>query len=149
MKVILRRDLDNLGAMGDLVTVKDGYARNFLIPRDLAYYASETAIKKLEAEKKQKAKKLAIEKVNAENLAAKLSELQVSIPMKVGEEGKLFGTVTSAMISAELANKHFEIDRRMISFDDTIKSLGVFDAKIKLHPEVVTTIKVWVISEEN
>lgn len=149
MKVILRRDVDNLGAMGELVTVKDGYGRNFLIPRDLAYYASESAIKKLDAEKRQRAKRLATEKVNAENLAAKLAELQVSITMKVGDEGKLFGSVTPAMIAAELVKKGFEIDRRLISFDDAIKSLGVFDAKIKLHPEVVTSIKVWVISEDN
>lgn len=148
MKVILRRDLDNLGSMGELVTVKDGYARNFLIPRDLAYYASESAIKKLDAEKRQKAKRLANEKVNAENLASKIAELQISIPMKVGDEGKLFGSVTPAMIAAELVKKGFEIDRRLISFDDSIKSLGVFDAKIKLHPDVITTIKVWVISEE-
>lgn len=145
MKVILRRDLDNLGSMGELVTVKDGYARNFLIPRDLAYYASESAIKKLDAEKRQKAKRLANEKVNAENLASKIAELQISIPMKVGDEGKLFGSVTPAMIAAELVKKGFEIDRRLISFDDSIKSLGVFDAKIKLHPDVITTIKVWVI----
>jgi large subunit ribosomal protein L9 len=148
MKVILRRDVENLGSMGDLVNVKDGYARNFLIPRDLAYYASESAIKKLEGEKRQKAKRLAQEKVNAEQLANKISELQISIQMKVGEEGKLYGSVTSAMISQELAKKGFDIDKRLISFDDTIKTLGVFDAKIKLHPEVSTTLKVWVISEE-
>ncbi len=148
MKVILRRDVENLGLMGDLVNVKDGYARNFLIPRDLAYYASESAIKKLEGEKRQKAKRLAQEKANAEILANKLSEIQISIPMKVGEEGKLYGSVTSAMISQELAKKGYEIDKRLISFEDTIKSLGVFDAKIKLHPEVTTTLKVWVISEE-
>ncbi len=148
MKVILRRDLDNLGSMGELVTVKNGYGRNFLIPRDLAYFASESAIKKLDAEKRQKTKRLATEKVNAENLAAKISELQISVQMKVGEEGRLFGSVTPAMIGAELVKKGFEIDRRLISFDDSIKSLGVFDAKVKLHPEVSTTIKVWVISEE-
>ena len=148
MKVILRRDVDKLGAMGELVTVKDGYARNFLIPRDLAYYASETAVKRLGAEKRQKAKRLAQEKVNAEKLAARLSEVQISIAMKVGEEGKLYGSVTPAMISAELSTKGFEIDKRIITFDDTIRSLGVFDAKIKLHAEVATTVKVWVISEE-
>jgi len=148
MKVILRRDVENLGSMGDLVNVKDGYARNFLIPRDLAYYASESAIKKLEGEKRQKLKRLAQEKVNAEQLANKISELQISIQMKVGEEGKLYGSVTSAMISQELAKKGFDIDKRLITFDDTIKTLGVFDAKIKLHPEVSTTLKVWVISEE-
>lgn len=148
MKVILRRDIDNLGLMGELVAVKNGYARNYLIPRDLAYYASETAVKKLEAEKRQKAKRLANEKVNAEGIASKISELQISIPMKVGEEGKLFGSVTPAMVSTELSKKGFEIDRRMISIDDNIKSLGVFDVKVKLHPEVISNLKIWVISDE-
>lgn len=148
MKVILRRDIDNLGLMGELVAVKNGYARNYLIPRDLAYYASETAVKKLEAEKRQKAKRLANEKVNAEGIAFKISELQISIPMKVGEEGKLFGSVTPAMVSTELSKKGFEIDRRMISIDDNIKSLGVFDVKVKLHPEVISNLKIWVISDE-
>jgi len=114
----------------------------------LAYYATDTAVKKLAGEKRQKAKRLSQEKVNAEGLSAKIAELQISIPMKVGEEGKLYGAVTPAMISAELSKQGYEIDRRVISFDDAIKSLGVFDAKIKLHPEVTTSIKVWVISEE-
>lgn len=148
MKVILRQNLDNLGRMGDLVTVKDGYARNFLIPRSMAYYASDKAIKALEVEKKRFAKIQAKEKADAEVIAAKLAELQVSIPMKVGDEGKLYGSVTNQMIAQELGVRGYAIDKRHVMVDDAIKSLGVFDVKIKLHPEVLANLKVWVISEE-
>lgn len=148
MKVILRKDLLNLGNMGEIVNVKDGYARNYLIPRDYAYYASESAIKRLEIEKQYRNKRLAKEKAAAESIAANLSEVQVSIAMKVGEEGKLYGSVTPTMIAQELSAKGYEIDKRHIVIEDSIRTLGVFDAKIKLHPEVSTNIKVWVISEE-
>lgn len=148
MKVILRKDLLNLGNMGEIVNVRDGYARNYLIPRDYAYYASESAIKRLEIEKQHRNKRLAQEKVTAESLAASLADVQISIAMKVGEEGKLYGSVTTTMIAQELNNKGFDIDRRHIIIEDAIKTLGVFDAKVRLHPEVTTSIKVWVISAE-
>jgi large subunit ribosomal protein L9 len=148
MKVILRKDLVNLGDMGEIVNVRDGYARNYLIPRDYAYFASESAIKRLEIEKQHRSKKLAKEKVAAEVVAGNLSEVQVSIAMKVGEEGKLYGSVTPAMVAQELATKGFNIDKRNVLIEDAIKTLGVFDAKIKLHPEVSASVKVWVISEE-
>ena len=148
MKVILRKDVENLGIMGEVVSVKDGYGRNFLIPRDLAYYATDGAVRRLDAEKRQHNKKLANEKVKAEQLAVGLAEVQISVAMKVGEEGRLFGSVTPNMIAQELLTRGYEIDRRIIIIEEPIKSLGVFDAKIKLHPEVVATVKVWVISEE-
>lgn len=146
MKVILRQEVDNLGAMGDVVTVKDGYARNFLIPRGMAYYASPKALRMLDAEKKQYASRMEKLKLEAETLSARLSEVQITIPMQVGEEDRLFGSVTNQMIAQELADRGHEIDRRSIIIDEPIKSLGIFDVKIKLHPEVVATIKVWVIS---
>ena len=99
MKVILRKDVTSLGLMGQIVTVKDGYGRNFLIPRNLAYYASEGALKALEIEKKQFQKRQAKEKASSEIVAAKLAEMQISIPMKVGEEGRLYGSVTPMMIA--------------------------------------------------
>lgn len=148
MKVILRKDLVNLGNMGEIVNVRDGYARNYLIPRDYAYYASEVAIKRLDIEKQLRNKRLAQEKVSAEAIASSLSEVQVSIAMKVGEEGKLYGSVTSTMVAQQLASKGFDIDKRHIVIEEAIKTLGVFDAKVKLHPEVSANIKVWVISEE-
>ena len=148
MRVILRRNLDNLGDIGSIVNVKDGYARNYLIPRSLAYFATEKAIHALEVEKKQYERRQVKEKGDAEQLAVVLSEQQISITMKVGEEGRLYGSVTNQMIAQELALKGFELDRRNIVIDDAIKTLGVFDVKIKLHSEVYATLKVWVIGEE-
>lgn len=146
MKLILRNDVDNLGAIGDVVTVKDGYARNFLIPRGLAYYASPKAVRMIEAEKKQHAIRMNKLKELAEIRATELAEVQLTIPMQVGEEERLFGSVTTPMIAQELKDRGFDIDRRTIIIDEPIKSLGIFDVKIKLHTEVIATIKVWVIS---
>jgi large subunit ribosomal protein L9 len=148
MKVILRQDIDNLGEMGDVVDVKNGYARNYLVPREMVYYASEGAMKKLEVEKKQYVKRMAKEKEVAAEIAEKMADLQISIAMKVGEEGRLYGSVTPQMIAQELKLRGFDVDRRDIIIEDPIKSLGVFDVKAKLHPEVSATLKVWVISEE-
>lgn len=149
MKVILRKDLENLGKIGDVVTVKDGYARNYLIPRGYAYYASEGAIRAIEIEKKRKIKKLEQERSKAEAFARELSQIQITIPMKVGEEGKLYGSVTPLIISEYLKQEHnIEIDKKHIILDEPIKSLGIFDVKIKLFQDISTTIKVWVINEE-
>ena len=148
MKVILRKDLDNLGVMGEVVTVKSGYARNFLIPRDFAYMASPGAVKALEVEKKQYAKRRLKEKDDAEILSNALSELQISIAMKVGEEGKLYGSVTNQMVADELAQKGYAVDKKHIIIDEPIRSLGVFSIKVKLFHDVTANLKVWVISEE-
>lgn len=148
MQIILRQDVENLGQMGEIVTVKDGYARNYLIPRSMAYFASKSAVNKIEFEKKQYAKKQAEQKAGAESLAAKLTELQVSIPMKVGEEGKLFGSVTTQAVAKELEVMGYNIDKKDIIIDESIKSLGVFTVKVKLHKDVIAPLKVWVISEE-
>ena len=148
MKLILRQDVPNLGDMGSIVSVKPGYARNFLIPRELAYYATPSALKAFEYEKKQYEKLQAIEKKDAEAIAGQLAELQISIPMKVGEEGKLYGSVTTQMIASELTLRGFEIDKRHILIEEPIRSLGVFDVKVKLHTDVTTNLKIWVINEE-
>ncbi|MBL7998903.1 MAG: 50S ribosomal protein L9 [Candidatus Kapabacteria bacterium] len=148
MKVILRQDVENLGTIGELVNVKDGYARNYLIPRELAYFATDSAIKRLESERKHYEKRQQQVREQAELTAAKLAELQISIPMQTGEEGKLFGSVTPQMIAQELTVRGFDIDRRTIIIDEPIKSLGVFDVKVKLHHDVMGNLKVWVISQE-
>ena len=147
MKVILRQEVENLGKLGEIVNVKDGYARNYLIPRNYAYYATPGALKTFESEKK---KYLALaEKLRhtAEQLSAQLADTQVSIAMKVGEEGRLFGTITPQMIADNLAVQGFTIDRRTVQIDEPIKTLGVYDVKVKLHTDVTATVKVWVISE--
>ena len=146
MKIILRTDVENLGRMGEIPTVKDGYARNYLIPRNYAYYATPGAIRGFESEKKRITAQMDKMKGAAELLAAKLAETQVSVGMKVGEEGRLFGTVTAQMIADELALLGHTVDRRNITIDEPIKALGLYDVKVKLHPEVMATVKVWVIS---
>lgn len=148
MKIILRQDVENLGNMGEIVTVKDGYARNFLIPRSMAYFATASSLKRLEGEKRQYAKKQAAEKAIAEQTAAKLQDMQVTIAMKVGEEGKLFGSVTPQAIAKELEVMGFNLDRRHIIIEEPIKSLGIFSVKVKLHSEITAPLKVWVINEE-
>jgi large subunit ribosomal protein L9 len=148
MKVILRQDVDNLGQMGSIVNVKPGYARNYLIPRELAYHATPNALRIFELEKKQFEKIRAFEKADAEKISAQIADLQISIPMKVGEEGRLYGSVTSQMIAQELELRGYEIDKRQIIIEDAIKTLGVFDVKVRLHTDITANLKIWVISEE-
>ena len=147
-KVILRRNVENLGEIGDIASVKPGYARNYLIPQGLAYYATPASLKAIEAEKKRWEKIKAIEKADAEKLAAQLADLQISVPMKVGEEGKLYGSVTSQMIADELALRGYEIDKKNVLIEEPIKTLGIFDVKVKLFQDVTANLKVWVMSEE-
>ncbi len=148
MKIILRKNVENLGKIGDIVTVKDGYARNYLIPREFAYLAKAGSIKRIEIEKKQYQKQLEQTVEEAKVLASKISDTQVTIKMKVGEDSKLYGSVTNQMIAAELAVKGFDIDKKYILIEEAIKTLGVFDVKVKLHSDVSTAIKVWVIDEK-
>lgn len=142
MKIILRKNFDQLGKIGDVLTVKDGYARNFLIPRGIAYIATEGNLKALEAEKKAYLKKLQKEQKDAENLAAELEKLQITIPVKVGEDDKLFGSVTSNMIADEVIAKGVNIDKRAIQLSEPIKQLGIHEVPIKLHTNVTANIKV-------
>ncbi len=148
MKVILRQNVESLGEIGEIVNVKAGYARNYLIPNQLAYVATDGAIRALETEKKQYAVKMEKAKAHADVVAGQLGDLQISIPMQVGEEGRLFGSVTSQMIAAELELRGFNIDRRNITIDEAIKTLGIFEVKVKLHTDVVAPLKVWVIAQE-
>lgn len=149
MKIILRKDLEKLGKMGDVVSVKDGYARNFLIPRGYAYRATEGAIKALEIEKKRMQRKIENDRARAQELAHELSKVQLTFPMKVGEEGRLYGSVTALMIVEKLQQEYnYKLDKRNIILDEPIKSLGIFDVNIKLFQDVYGTIKVWVINEE-
>lgn len=148
MKVILRKNVPNLGTIGDVVNVKDGYARNYLFPRELAYLATENALKRIEIEKRKMLSKLVKEKEIAEKLAAELSNIQLSIPMKVTEEGNLYASVNSQLIAEKLAEMNYNIEKKNILLDEPIKTLGVFDVKVKLHSEVTTSIKIWVINEE-
>ena len=147
MKIILRRDYPQLGNIGDIVEVKDGFARNFLIPRQIAYLATESNIRALEEEKKAAAKRKASEIEKARNVAAELEKISVTIPVKVGEEDKIFGSVTTQMIADALKEKGFEIDKRKIEMPEEIKSLGIYTVNVKLHSDVLANVKTWVVRE--
>jgi large subunit ribosomal protein L9 len=147
MKVILRQNYETLGEIGDVVDVKDGFARNYLIPNKIAYAALKGNLKSFEEEKKTIEKKKQQEFHAAENLASELEKVSVSIPVQVGEEDKLFGTVTTQMIADSLKEKGFDIDKRKIEIEEPIKSLGIYETSIKIHPTVSAKIKVWVVRE--
>lgn len=147
MKVILRKNFEQLGKVGDIVSVKDGYGRNYLIPRQIAYQATKGNILALEEEKKQIVKKEAKELDIAQKLAVEVEKVSITIPVKVGEEDKIFGTVTNQMISDSLKEKGYDIDKRKIEITEPIKSLGIYSVSIKLHPSVSATVKTWVVRE--
>lgn len=147
MKVILRKNFDQLGKIGEIVDVKDGYALNFLLPRQIAYLAQEGNIRALEEEKKQLIKKEAKELELAQKLSTELEKVSVTIPVKVGEEDKIFGSVTTQMIADSLKEKGFEIDKRKIEISEPIKSLGIYSINVKLHHEVTAVVKTWVVRE--
>jgi large subunit ribosomal protein L9 len=147
MKVILRQDYEQLGKMGDIKDVKDGFARNFLIPRNIAYQATSSSMKVLEEEKKQHSKKLDKEKKTSEVLAAQLEKISVTIKMKVGEDDKLFGSVTSSMIADALQEKGITLDKRHIELEDSLKALGIYDVTVKLQGGVTGKVKVWIVRE--
>ena len=147
MKIILRKDFETLGKVGDVVTVKDGYARNFLLPQKIAYTATPSAIKVLEEEKKQIAKAEQRLIKESDVLKTSLEKLSIAIAVKVGEEDKLFGSVTSQSIADTINAQGFKIDKKNILLEDSIRSLGIFEVNIKLHQSVTATVKVWVVKE--
>lgn len=147
MKVILRQNFESLGKIGDVVEVKSGYARNYLLPRGIAYAASKGNIRSLDEEKKVLEKRNKQELAAAELLSSELEKISVTIPVQVGEEDKIFGTVTTQMIADALKEKEYDIDKRKIEIEEPIKALGIYGVNIKLHPSVTSKIKVWVVRE--
>jgi large subunit ribosomal protein L9 len=147
MEVILKEDVVNLGHRGDLVKVADGFGRNFLLPRKLALQATSANKAVVEQMKNAAARRAAGEKVQAEALAVKLEPVVLDFTRKSGEEGRLFGSVTSADIAAALEAKGFEIDRRKIQLPEPLKSVGEHTVTIKLYREVTAHVKVKVVAE--
>ncbi len=147
MEVILKEDVVNLGHRGDVVKVADGYGRNFLLPRKLALQATDANKAVIETMKNAAARRSASEKVQAEELVAKLEPVVLSFTRKTGDGGHLFGSVTSADIAAGLASQGFEIDRRKIALNEPLKSVGEFVVAVKLHREVTAHVKVTVVAE--
>jgi len=147
MKVILRQDYSQLGKIGDVVEVKLGFARNFLIPRKIAYEATESSLRMLEEEKKQNERRTAKEQKTAQGVSDQLAKTSVTIKMKVGEDDKLFGSVTSQMIAESLVEKGVTLDKRMIALEEPIKALGIYDVPVRLAAGVSGIVKVWVVRE--
>lgn len=148
MKVILKEDVKNVGTMGQIVNVADGFARNFLVPRGLAVEANPKNIKSMEHIKRiinEKAKKI---KNSAQELADKISKMKFVIKTKAGEEGKLFGSVTNIDIAELLRNEGIEVDKKKILLGEPIKRLGTYSISIKIHPEVSAQMNLEVVAEE-
>lgn len=147
MKLILREDVENLGRGGDVVDVKPGYGRNFLLPRGLAVTANPKNLRDIEHQKSVATAKAAKLRASADAVAKRLSETPVTLKRKVGEQDKLFGSVTALDIAEALAARGLEIDRRSIDLSEPIKTVGDFEVGVKLHHEVVGKAKVKVVAE--
>ena len=147
MKVILQEDVKNVGNVGDVVNVADGYGRNFLIPRGLAVLADESNVKRLEHQKRVTAHKRAKLEKQAQELAEKLATAAVSIKRAAGEEDKLFGSVGNRDIAEALEAEGFAIDRKNIVLDEPIRNIGVFNVPVKLPMGIKASVKVYVIRE--
>jgi large subunit ribosomal protein L9 len=145
--VLLREDIDDLGARGEIVKVKAGYARNYLLPRKLAVQATASNVKQIEQERAALLKKEAKEKGTAEEQAAKMKSLRLSFTRKVGDHGILYGSVTSMDIAEALKERGYEIDRRRISLREAIKETGDFTVPVRLHREVTVDVPVEVTDE--
>ncbi len=147
MKVILRQDYATLGKIGDVVEVKEGYARNFLIPRKIGYLATPGNLAALEEEKKQLGAREKKELHHAEKMVAELEKVSITMKVKVGEDERLFGSVTAPMIADALQEKGITLDKRAIALEEPIKALGIYTLDVKLHPSVTGKVKVWVVRE--
>ena len=148
MQVILREDVDNLGKIGDLVKVKDGYARNFLVPKKKAIEATPKNVKAMEHAKKMVSDRLRTLKKAATADAENIKALAITIKAKVGEEGKLFGSVTTMDIAGAMQAQGVAIDKRKIMLEEPIKRTGDYTVQVKLHTDVMADLKVSVIAEE-
>ena len=147
MEIILRADVQHLGKVGEVVKVKDGYARNYLLPKGLAYPATEANKKRIAYEGERLVKQQAAEKTAAESEAARLAEVQLTFAAKVGEEQKLYGSITASDIQRKLEELGIHVDKRKIDLAEPIRELGEFNVGIKIHPEVRPEVRVTVVKE--
>ena len=147
MKVILLKDVERVGAAGDIVQVSDGYGRNFLIPQNQALLATDANVARFETRRRQHEAAAEREQRSAAGLAQQLGEVSLTAQVKVGEGEQMFGSVTSQNIAALLGEQGYEVDRRMVELEEPIRALGVYNVKVNLHPEVSATVKLWVVKE--
>ncbi|MDR2851263.1 MAG: 50S ribosomal protein L9 [Desulfovibrio sp.] len=148
MKLILRADVENLGTLGNVVNVKPGYGRNYLLPQGLAMTASPCNLKNFELERKKLEVKMNALRAQAQDIEAKLEALRVVIPMRVGENGKLYGSVTTAIIGDAFDSAGVETDRRRILLDTPIRSLGEHQVRVRLHAGIIATVLIEVVSDQ-
>lgn len=148
MEVLLTKNLDKLGKKGAIVKVKNGFGRNFLIPKGYAVKASKGNISIVEEEKKIELKREGKRKKAAEELAEKIKKISVTIVRHAGEGDKLYGSVTNMDIADALKSENFEMDKKDVLLEEPIKSLGVYSVQVSLHPEVTSEVKVWVVKEK-
>ena len=147
MEVILRRAVENLGKPGDVVKVKNGYARNYLLPHNLAYEATPGNLKRIQQERARLEAAESQRRDSAQEIATKLEQVSLTFSARVGEEGKLFGSVTATDIAQQLEQQGFHVEKRQIDLHEPIKSLGVYRVPIRLHADVKPEIRVWVIKQ--
>lgn len=147
MKLILLKDMEKLGKSGDIVTAKDGYARNYLFPEGFALLATEQNIKAAEANKKRKAEALEKEIQEAQRLAEIISRVSCTIAVEAGKDDKLFGSVTAIDIHKALEAEGVAVDKKKIELKEHISQIGIYQIPVKLHPEVVATLKLWVVKK--
>lgn len=147
MEIILRQAVENLGKPGDVVKVKPGYARNYLLPHGLAYEATPGNLKRIQQERERLEAAENERRTAAQGLAEKLEQVSLTFSARVGDEGKLFGSVTAADIAAQLEAQGFHIEKRQIDLHEPIKALGVYRVPIRLHADVKPEVRVWVIKQ--
>jgi large subunit ribosomal protein L9 len=147
MEVILRHAVENLGKPGDVVKVKNGYARNYLLPHNLAYEATPGNLKRIQQERDRLEAAENLRRGAASEIATKLEQVSLTFSARVGEEGKLFGSVTAGDIAQQLEQQGFHIEKRQVDLHEPIKSLGVYRVPVRLHADVKPEIRVWVIKQ--
>lgn len=147
MEVILRDDVTHLGKAGEIVTVKDGYARNYLIPRGLAYQATTGNKRRIEVEQKQRDARLATQRAEATTEAERLAAISLTFTVRTGEGDKLFGSITAADIAEKLKEQGIAVDKRRIGLDEPIKMVGIYKVPVRLEAGVAGEIRVWVVKE--
>lgn len=147
MEIILREDVAHLGKAGEVVSVKDGYARNYLLPRGLAYPATGGNKRRIEAERQRRDARLATERGDAEQLAGRLAEVSLTFTVKAGEGEKLFGSITAQDIAQQLKEQGFALDKRRVALEEPIKMIGIYKVPIRLEAGVQAEVRVWVVKE--
>ena len=145
MKIILRKDIEKLGKAGDVVEVKKGYARNYLLPKGIVFIATPGNLRKVEEEKRMLLKKEKKTKEEASSLAKELQKKSITIPVQVGEKNELYGSVTTQDIANALSHEGFKINKNQIDLPEPIKSLGIYNVAINLHKGISTKVRVWVV----